>query len=168
MSTPPKNDPPTPPKNGIQNHHLNHQRNPKGEDLIFSSFSDFKNYVTVLVSETKKQPLEDLVEEVLYYSEEFKNKRLPIESVKMAIPLIKNGKWKTPHGFKGFSFKSIVEKEESYERKKQEQIIEDGKMARQIKEVIKSGGNYQSLKERLQNYRENLNANPRTMQEKAI
>lgn len=137
MGTPPKYAPPTPPKYGIQNHQLNPKRNPNTETPIFSSFEDFKTFVVSEVDGTGKEPLDTLVEEVLFYAKKLEGKRLPIESVKIAIPLIKKGLWKTPHGYNGFSSKSIAQKDELYERQKQEQIIADGKINRLIKAEIK-------------------------------
>jgi hypothetical protein len=156
--TPPKNDPPpppknggsTPPKNGIQNHQWNLQRNPKGEPLSFSSFSDFKNFVSELVKETGKHPQEVLVEEIMFYAEKFQEKRLPYESIMMAISLIKNGKWKTPHGFKGFSFKAIVEAEERQEKQKQDDMMLDARMARQIKKVVTEGSGFKGFQAMVQ------------------
>jgi hypothetical protein len=158
-SPPPKYGPPTPPKYGIQNHKKNHQENPKSETPSFSSFSDFKTFVTDLVASTGKQPIEVLIEEVIFYADKFKTKRDMSESVKMAIPLIKSGLWKTPHGFKGFSSKAVKQNDEEQEKLKQIQIQQDAKIGRALNKAVKTG-NRQSLAEMLKDLQ---NANQGTM-----
>ena len=154
-----KNGTGTSPKNGTRNHQLNHHRNPNAETPSFSSLSDFKTFVIDLVTATGKNPIDVLVEEVIYYADKFQETRDPVESVKMAITLIKSGKWKTPHGFKGFSSKAVREKDEQYEKQKQHQIQQDAKIGRALNEAVKTG-NRQSLAEMLKEYN---NANQGTV-----
>ena len=128
-------------KNGTKNLPRNLQRNLQGETLSFSSFSDFKSFVSYVeqeVTATGKQPVNALVEEVLYTAEKWKEKKDPVESVKMAVIVIKQGKWKTPHGFKGFSSKTVKEKEEQDARKKENQIQQDAVVGRMIKKAVNS------------------------------
>jgi hypothetical protein len=164
-STPPKIGGSTPPKIGTQNHKKNPQRNPKGEILTFSSFfssEDFFKYVKDLIAVTKKNPLEQLTEEVIFYADKSKGKRDQVESVKMAVHLIKSGQWKTPNGFKGITSKSIKEKEEKYEIEKQEQIQKnaavDSKVVNLLKEIVVKSPQM-TMAERLKIYREQISAN---------
>jgi hypothetical protein len=136
-----KNGTTTSTKNGTKNLSRNLQRNLQGETLSFSSFSDFKSFVSYVEQEviaTGKQPVDVLVEEVLYTAEKWKEKKDPVESVKMAVIVIKQGKWKTPHGFKGFSSKAVKEKEEQDARKKENQIQQDAVIGRMIKKAVNS------------------------------
>jgi hypothetical protein len=126
-------------KNGTKKHQLNHPRNPKTETPSFSSFSDFKTLVTALVTATGKKPIDVLVDEVIFYADKFQEKRDPMESVNMAIPLIKSGLWKTPHGFKGITSQAIRKQDEEYEQQKQAQIQQDAKIGRAINQAVKTG-----------------------------
>jgi hypothetical protein len=139
---------------------LNPQRNPKGEKLLFSSFfslTEFLKYIKDLIAETGKQPLELLTDEVAFYADKFKVKRDPVESVHMAINLIKKNNWKTPHGFKGITSQSIREKEEQHERAKQEQIQKDAQIGKAIKEAITQAPHI-PIAERLKMLKEAANA----------
>ncbi len=152
-------------KNGTKNHQLNLQRNPKGEKPLFSSFfslEEFLIYIKELIAATNKQPLELLTEEVAYYADKFKGKRDQVESVHMALSLIKKGSWKTPHGFNGITSKSIREKDEQQEREKQERIQkeaqQDSKMVNAIKDAVTKGSHI-SIAERLKLLQQATNAN---------
>jgi len=151
-------------ENGTKNHQLNHQRNPNAKPPFFS---DFKTFVTDLVIASGKKPVDVLVEEVLFYADEFKDKRDPLESVNMAIPLIKKGLWKTPHKFKDITSQSIREKDEQHERKKQEQHQKDAEIVRAIKTAVIRGQKF-SPKELIYGKIKDNHANQGAMPEKTV
>jgi translation initiation factor 2B subunit (eIF-2B alpha/beta/delta family) len=93
-----------------------------------------------LVIETKKQPTNDLTEQVLFYANKFSSIRDQVVSVEMAINLIKKGLWKIPHGYKDITSQSIREIDNAQEALKQEQIAQDGKIKRLIDQAVRTNG----------------------------
>ncbi len=135
--------------NGTRKPKRNLQEKPKGKFLSFSSFSDpslFDNYVKELVISTGKKPVDDLLYEVLWYAENNKSKLDKGDSVGKAINCIRNGTWRTPHGCKGITSKTIREKEEKNERIKQEQHHKDALISRNIHKIVLSGQGIEALR----------------------
>jgi len=140
-TTPPKSGTPTPPKYGVQNHKKNPQKNPKAERPSFSSFSSlslFLNYIEKLLEIESFPVTKELVDQINFYAQKSKGKRDPVESVHIAINLLKKKQWNIPNGWQGITNKSIKEKEEAAQKAKEEGFKEDKVVMAGIKKGIET------------------------------
>lgn len=112
------------------------KQNPKRNHQAKYVFLDTKTQIKNRLQTLHLTSSEDLVSQILFYIETKAIQEDNLEDnakfINIACSLVKRNLWKIPNGWNGITSKSIKDEEAEYERKKQIQIIEDGKMARAI------------------------------------
>lgn len=129
-----KNGTGTSTKNGTQKHKGNPKRNPNAKPLPFSTPEYLESFVTERVTALRKGYISEYTKQIMYYVEKSRETRDALDSINIAIALIRKGEWKIPSGFNGITSKSIRQKEETQEAIKSNQQIADGIMTRKIRQ----------------------------------
>ena len=110
---------------------------------VFSDTESVKNHLFLVIANRKIFVEDEIIDQGIYYSFET-NKDKSFDSVNKRLNIflkkVREGKWLIPQNFKGISSQSIREDEEEYYRKKQDQIEQDGIIARTINKAIKGDG----------------------------
>jgi hypothetical protein len=94
---------------------------------VFSETQEIKNHINQTLANRKESIPDHLVDEIIFYVGIHVGYDAVVKKVNVALKLIRESRWNTPHGYKGITSKSIREKEEREQKAKHEQYQEEAR-----------------------------------------
>ncbi len=110
---------------------------------VFSCNETVKNHINQICANRKVFVEDEIIEQGIYYAYET-NQDKSFDSINKRINIflkkVSEGKWFIPQNYKGITSQSIKQKEDFYNKQKQEQYSQDAKIKRVISQAITNGG----------------------------
>lgn len=134
---------------------------------VFSDTESVKTHFEIMLGRRCLAFDEEVINQCVFWAWDFQkeNERTFDKTCKrlnFCIKAVQGGTWRIPQGWNGITSQSIRENDEKHEKVKQDQIINDAKIARTIGNAVK---NRKSLAEMLKDL---ANANQGTMSETTV
>ena len=147
------------------------KQNNKEPVSVFSDKTSVKTHITQVIAKRGDFVEDGVIDQGIYYAFE-KNPDKSFNSVNKLVNTflkkVRDGEWNIPQGFNGITSQSIRENEEIEHAAKKQQYAQEAQAFQAITHSVKTGEGPKSLKVMLQNYRDELNANNRTMPEETV
>lgn len=99
---------------------------------VFSETQEIKTHITQTLVNRKESIPDHLIDEIIFYVGIHRGYNDVVKKVNIALKMIRDKRWNTPHGYKGITSKSIREKEERDQKAKEIQNELDAKNFRQL------------------------------------
>lgn len=123
---------------------------------VFSCTESVKDHIDGVIANRDVFLEDDIIAQGIYYAYET-NRDKSFDSVNKRVNIflkkVRDGKWLIPQGFNGITYQSIREKEEAYNKNKQEQYNQESKAFREITRKVQYEAGGKALGEILKKLR---------------